>query len=397
MKLWDEILEKLNPVQAELARDEGTSKGTTQTKLHTVKNAYELVEVVNRAVNLLVDNAALIEFDVGPTLNFTGTSTALRGPRLSQLLNNRPNPYMDISSFRRLILMDFIIDGNAFIHFDGTSFYHVPAKNMEVIPSDTGFIKEYLYDGTHPFKGSEIIFIKDNSIESVFRGDSRITSAIDSLLTRESMINFQKSFFDNGASIGLIVETEQILSKKLKDRQEREWVQKYNPKRGNGRPLILDAGLKAKSIASSDFREMAFTESITNLEDKVCYALGIPPILLNSGNNANIKPNLELMFYTTIIPMLRKFESALEMYFAYDIELSTHRVPALLPDLKEQADRISALVNNGIITGNEGRKMMRLEEIEDPLMKKIRIPANVAGSASGVAGQEGGSPKGEDK
>jgi len=396
MKLWDEILEKLNPVQDEMARDEGTSKSTTQTKLHTIQNAYEQIEVVNRAVNLLVDNAALIDYDVGASLNFTGVTTKVRGPRLADLLNSRPNPYMDISSFRRLVLMDFLIDGNAFIHFDGTSFYHVPAKNMEVLPSDKGFIAQYLYNGTHPFKSNEIIFIRDNSTESVFRGDSRIKSAVASLLTRESMINFQKSFFDNGASIGLIVETEQILSKKLKERQEREWVQKYNPKRGNGRPLILDAGLKAKSLASSDFREMAFTESITNLEDKVCYALGIPPLLLNSGNNANIKPNLELMFYTTVIPMLRKFESALEMFFAYDIELTTHRVPALLPDLKAQADRITALVNNGIITGNEGRGMMRLPDIDDPLMNKIRIPANVAGSASGVSGQEGGAPTGED-
>jgi len=395
MKLWDEILEKLNPVQDEIARDEGSNKGTTQTKLHTVQNAFDQVEVVNRAVNLLVDNAALVDFDVGKLLNFTGVTTKVRGPRLGELLNNRPNPHMDISSFRRLILMDFLIDGNVFIHFDGTAFYHIPARHMEIMPSDKGYIGGYVYNGVHKFKANEIIFIKDNSTKSGFRGDSRILSAISSLLTRESMINFQKSFFDNGAAIGLIVETEQILSKKLKERQEREWVQKFNPKRGNGRPLILDAGLKAKSLSSSDFKEMAFTESITNLEDKVCYALGIPPILLNSGNNANIKPNLELLFYTTIIPMLRKFESAIEFFFAYDVELTTHRVPALLPDLKAQADRISSLVNNGIITGNEGRVMLRLLEIDDPLMQKIRVPANIAGSGTGVSGQEGGAPKGD--
>ncbi len=395
MTLWDSMLEKLNPVQPEIARDEGDSKSTTQTKLHTVQNAYDQIEVVNRAVNLLVDNAALIDFDIGKTLNYTGISNAIRQPKLKELLNHRPNPYMDISTFRRLILMDFLIDGNAFIHFDGASFYHIPAANMVVVPSPTNFIASYVYNGNTTFKSNEIIYIRDNSTTSVFRGDSRIKSTIDSLLTRESMVNYQKSFFDNGAAIGLIVETEQILSKKLKDRQEREWVQKYNPKRGNGRPLILDAGLKAKSTGSSNFREMSFTESITSLEEKVCYALGIPPILLNSGNNANIKPNLELLFYTTVIPMLRKFESALELFFAYDIELTTHRVPALKPDMKDEAERISSLVNNGIITGNEGRGMMRLVELDEEVMKKIRIPANIAGSATGVTGQEGGKPEGD--
>jgi len=180
----------------------------------------------------------------------------------------------------------------------------------------------------------------------------------------------------------------------MKDRQEREWVAKFNPKQGGGaKPLILDNGSKAKSLSNSNFRELAFTESIDNLENKVCTSLGVPPILLDSGNNANIKPNLELMFYTTILPTLRKFEAAYEYFFAYDIELSTHRVPALKPDQKEQSDRLSALVNNGIMTGNEARESLRLKPIlDDPNMSKIRIPANISGSATGVTGQEGGKP-----
>ena len=124
--------------------------------------------------------------------------------------------------------------------------------------------------------------------------------------------------------------------------------------------------------------------------------LGVPPILLNSGNNANIKPNLELLFYLNIIPMLGKFVSAYEYYFAFDIEIKTHKVPALKPDLKAEADRVSSLVNNGIITGNEGRATIRLDKLDDPEMDKIRIPANISGSATGVSGQEGGKPPKED-
>ena len=42
--------------------------------------------------------------------------------------------------------------------------------------------------------------------------------------------------------------------------------------------------------------------------------------------------------------------------------------------------------------GSEARSILRLEPIDDPLLDEIRIPANVAGSASGVSGQEGGKP-----
>lgn len=397
MSWWTNFKEKLNPVQPDIALDEGSAIYSTQTKLLSVQSTYEIVEVVNRSVNLIVDNAAMVNYDVGDSLNFTGQLRGVRPAGLNILLNHRPNPYMDISTFRRLIFMDFLIDGNAFIYFDGSSFYHVPAVNMVINPDDKGRVHSYEYNGSEVvFRPNEIIHIKDNSTKSIYRGDSRINSAMNSLFTKEKMQDFQNRFFDNGAVTGLIVHTDQILSAQLKDRKEREWMKNYNPKRGNGRPLILDGGMKVASTGSGNFREMAFSESVDKLETKVCQALGIPPLLLDSGNNANIKPNLELFFYTTVIPMLRKFESALEYHFAYDIELDLHRVPALKPDIKEQAERLSALVNNGIITGNEARKELRREEIDDPDMNEIRIPANVAGSATGVSGQEGGKPPKED-
>lgn len=392
------IVNKLNPVQSAIARDEG-EQSSTQTKILTVTNAYDLIEVVNRCVNLTVDNACMVNYDVGASYKFTAVYPGVRQTRLQELLNFRPNPFMDISTFRRLCIMDLLVDGNAFIYFDGQSLYHVPAYLVTIVPDEQGYVHSYEYGaltgGGFIYKANQIIHIKDNSVSSTYRGDSRINSALESLYSREAMLNFQKSFFDNGTAMGMIIETDNILSSRMKERQEREWQVKYNPKRGNGKPIILDGGMKAKSTASSNFKEMAFTDSIQDMEKKVCVALGIPPLLLDSGNNANIKPNLELWFYTTIIPMLRKFESALEYYFAYDIKMSTDKVPALLPDLKAEAERITALVNNGIITGNEGRAMLRLDAIDEEQMNKIRIPANVAGSATGVSGQEGGRPNGD--
>lgn len=400
MGFWQSLVEKFNPAQPSIAREHGDSAPSTQTKLHTIANAYHLVETVNRCINLLVDNASMVDFDIGETLKFTGVAPNVQQGKLTMILNMRPSPYVDMSAFRRALLMDLLVDGNAFIHYDGTSLYHLPACRVEVIPDSVTFVNSYKYLGA---LGEEIIYpvstvlhIKDNSVRSNYRGDSRVNSCLESLYGREAMQEFHRSYFESGAAMGVIIETDNVLSSKIKERQEREWQIKYNPKRSNGRPVILDAGMKAKAISTSNMRDLTFNESVAEMERKVCVALGVPPILLDSGNNANIKPNLELMFYTTILPMLRKFESVFEFYFARDIELSTFKVPALKPDQKEQAERVSSLVNNGIITGNEGRGILRLAPIEEDVMKKIRIPANVAGSATGVAGQEGGKPTQQD-
>lgn len=379
---------------SEVNLNEGTRSSTSQTKLESTTRAYELVEVVNRCINIICDNAALIDFDVKESLGFSGqTGQPLKGSGIDKILNYRPNIDQDVSTFRRQLFMDFLIDGNAFIFYDakGKSMYRVPAQGVEIIRKNGDYVTSYKY-GTIEYKPKEIIHISENNIRDTRRGYSRILAAMETLFGREDMLEFKKSFFKSGTSIGLIVEAEDFLSPKLKERKQQEWMRDFNPKNSSGKPMILDGNMKAKSITNTDFRSMAFNDTITADEEKVAMALGVPPILLNSGNNANLKPNLELLFYLNIIPMVRKFVSAYEYFFAFDIEPKTHKVPALKPDQKEEAERVSALVNNGIITGNEGRRMIRMDPVEEEHMDKVRIPANIAGSGTGVTGQEGGRP-----
>lgn len=395
MTLRNKLYNKSNPAQRYIAQESGTNIGTNQTRIRTTENAYNLMEIVNRCVNLIVDLGADIEFDVKDRLNFIPAVGGMRTKSLVTLLNHRPNPYMDINTFKRLLLLDLIIEGNIFIHYDGASLYHIPAKDMEILTDEETFVSGYLYNAVTKFTANEIIHVRDNSASSEYReyrGRSRLTSALKTVLTHEIALDFQSRFYDNGTMIGLIVETEAVLSSRLKERREKEWLRKFNPKESNGNPMILDAGMKARSLNTNSFRDIDFNESMETMEKRICLALGVPHILLDSGNNANLRPNMELLFSTTILPMMRKLESKFEFFFGYDIGLTTHNVMALRPDLKAESDRLSSLVNNGIMLGKEARKVLRLEELDEPLLNEIRIPANVAGSSSGVSGQEGGKP-----
>lgn len=391
---------KSNPVQRLIKEDEG-DKSSTQTRPVTISKAFRRTEIVNRCINLLVDNSALVEFDVADSLPFSGLAgPGLRTKQLDNLLRYKPNPFQDASSFRRVAYLNFLYDGNTFIYYDreGPNLYVLPSMKVKIVLGANKTISHYVYDDAHRFEPSEIIHIADNSLESSIRGDSRINSALDSLTNRESMTHFQKNYFDNGAVIGLFLETEGILSEKLKKRVQLEIKSHYNPNSGytSGSTLILDNGLKAKSINQSTVKDVSIAEDIKGYEEKVALALGVPYLLLEGGNNANIRPNVELLFSLTIMPMVEKFVRALELFFAYDLKPTTYRVLALAPDLKVEADRLSALVNNGIMTANEAREALRLPKDTDPESDKLRIPANIAGSATGVSGQQGGKPK-EDK
>ena len=66
--------EKLNPSQYTIARDEGLSVDTREIKSN-YRSAYEQLEVVNRAVNMIVDDVAEIPFSVNLRSALSGLSS----------------------------------------------------------------------------------------------------------------------------------------------------------------------------------------------------------------------------------------------------------------------------------------------------------------------------------
>jgi HK97 family phage portal protein len=202
------------------------------------------------------------------------------------------------------------------------------------------------------------------------------------------MLRFQTNFFKNGAVPGLILKSPNVLSNKVKQRLLDNWSQKYNPESGGRRPVVLDGDLDIKPMVDNTFKDLDFENAVKEHEIRILKAIGVPPILLDGGNNANIKPNMRLMYQTTIIPLVLKFSAAIRKHFGYNVSPITETVSALLPEVKDQAAYLATLVNSGIMTPNEARAQLRLEALEGG--DDRQIPANIAGSAANPS--EGGKP-----
>ena len=377
-------LRKLNPAQPRIADGEGV-RAAAQVSI-PYERAFEKLECVNRGINMIVDAASQIGIDVGDKEAFPGIAT-IRHKKLVTLLNRQPNPFQNADAFRRQIFLDLLLDGNCFMYYDGVHLYHLPASNVVIHPDKKTFIKGYEYSDIK-YKPEEIIHIQDNSSKSIYRGTSRLVAARETLNLLYNMRDFQGNFFKNGAVPGLVLKSPNTLSTKVKERLINSWSQRYNPKSGGRRPLVLDGGLEIDKMSDVDFKKLDFEESVKNLEDTVLRVLGIPSILLKGGNNANIRPNHRLMYQETVLPLVRKVISGLERYFGYDLAAVLEDLSPLQPELDEKAKYYSTLVNGGVITPNEAREALRLEKIEGH--DDIRIPANVAGSAGNPS--EGGRP-----
>ena len=377
--------EKLNPAQQYY--DHRTEP--SRELVFRYEKAYEDLEIVNRGVNLIVDDAAEIPTTVGAQIQ--GLQNVVKGikrSKVSLLLNKEPNPFQDISTFRRNLITDFILDGNIFIYFDGVHLYHLPASKMVIHASETTYIEKFTFNEQVDYGTSEIIHVKDNSFYSIYRGISRLKPALRTMQLMTSMRQFQDNFFKNGAVPGLVLKTPNTLSEKIKERMIQSWSIRYKPDAGGRRPLILDGGIEIDQIANVNFRELDFQEAIAENEKIILKALGIPPIMLDSGNNANIRPNMRMYYLETVLPIVRKLNFALERYFGFEVKEDITDIPALQPELRDQSQYYSALVNTGIISPNEAREHLGFDAVEG--YDELRVPANIAGSAANP--DEGGRP-----
>ena len=381
-----EVEEKLNPAQ------QYYDHTTTPSREFTFKyeKAYEDIEIVNRGVNLIVDDTSEIKTTVGAQV--PGLSSIVKGvkrSRVNLLLNKEPNPFQDISTFKRNLVTDFLLDGNIFIYYDGVHLYHLPANKMNIHTSSTTYIDKFTFNEKVDYRTSEIIHIKDNSFYSIYRGISRLKPALRTMILMQNMRQFQDNFFKNGAVPGLVLKSPNTLSEKIKERMIQSWSLRYRPDSGGRRPLILDGGLEIDSYTNTNFKELDFQAAIHENEKIILKALGIPPILLDSGNNANIRPNMRMYYLETILPIVKKVHLGLERYFGFELKEDVTDVPALQPEMRDQSQYYTALVNGGIISPNEARDHLGFEPVDG--YDDLRVPANIAGSAANP--DEGGRPE----
>jgi HK97 family phage portal protein len=382
----DDMHYKLNPVQQYL------QETTSSREDHgSYERYYEELEIVNRGVNMIVDDVAEIPVRVGGPTKAKSVAKNIRRAKVDLLLNLEPNLYQDVSTFKRQCITDYLLDGNIFMYFDGVYLYHIPADKVTIHSDPKTYINRFTYNEVD-YSPNEIIHIKENSFHSMYRGVSRLKPAVRTMKIIKSMRNFQDNFFNNGAVPGLVLKSPNTLSEKIKERMIQSWSARYNPTTGGRRPLILDGGIEVDDLTNVNFKDLDFQNSILENEKIIVKALGIPYLMLDSGNNANIRPNMRMYYLETILPINRKINYALERFFGFEIKEDTTDIPALQPELRDQSAYYTSLVNGGIITAAEARERLGFDEIDNT--QDIRIPANIAGSATNP--DQGGRPAEEE-
>ena len=214
---------KANPAQQQIHHDEGGQIGSDAPISYSI--AFEKLETVNRGVNMIVSGCSTLDYDIKDSV-ISPVVPGVKAKTLNNLINFRPNPHQSVQDFRSSIFTDFILEGNAFIYYDGAFLYHLPAARVEIHTDPITFVSHYTYNGTTRMNANEVMHIRDVSSSSIYRGTSRLSSADRNIKILYKMLSFQEQFFQNGAITGLILTSENTLSQVAKDKTISNWISK---------------------------------------------------------------------------------------------------------------------------------------------------------------------------
>lgn len=338
---------------------------------------YDAIGTVARCVDMIVHSCAKIPFIVVNETEYY-YSAVKKVPKFSQLLKN-PSTELSDFDFYKSIYRDLVFKGSALIYNTGLELQYIP---------DFSYEKGKFRVGNTSISPKDVIFINMlNSQDSIFAIPyiRRIQRQLDTI---NLMLKFEQQYYRNNGFPGFVLKSSRPLSTKIKEKYLLEFKNMYSIIQGSaGTPLVLDDDLDIVEFQKS-FKELDFISSIQNLEESIYASLGVPKVLISSGNNANIKPNVDLFYNFTVDPFVSTVASALTFHakLNYQPEFKNLKflpdysdIPILQSDYATRTNAIKSLYTVGIMSLEEARAQLKLGRV-DPTHTFL-IPVNIAGSA----------------
>ena len=159
--------------------------------------------------------------------------------------------------------------------------------------------------------------------------------------------------------------------------------QRFQGSNNSGRPMLLEGNFDYKQLGLNP-KDMDFLELLNLSAREIALCFGVPAQLIGIPE-ANTYSNMETaklaLYEETVIPLLTRVESDLNEFLSplYDgdiqIKYDLTSIPAMAEKTKQIYANVSQAVQNGIMTRNEAREKLGLDEIEGA--DELYVPSNL--------------------
>jgi len=309
--------------------------------------------------------------------------------------------------FFERIMVDLSLDGNFYAYIERNNggfpvgLHPIKCNDVDVFISPKGRgvyyeIKESDSSNSYPktgrVAGIDMIHVKGLSTNGI-QGKSPIQVAAETLGIALALDKHAGAYFKNGSQLGGILKHPGTLKPETAKRLRESWSNNYSGTSNTGKTAILEEGMdfQARTIPNN---QAQFIESRQYQISDICRLFRVPNHLVNDLSNAtysNIEAQQIDFVVHTITPWIKRIESELNAklvpfkkrgteYFKFNL------TAILRGDSKARADYYRTLVNIGVMSPDEVRKLEDLNSVggasEDYYMQSNMLPINRLGEST---------------
>lgn len=338
-------------------------------------------------------------------------------PQYFDLLSE-PNPDFSMSELMKMLTVDILTTGQAFIFKNITAevsenprdrmrgalgrnanftLHRINPAVMSVVRNrDTGFVEGYNMtseEETYYFKESEVVWLKSANPADPDAGLSPLMPILQKISLERFKDDHMIRFYKQGARLGGVIKTTKNLTKDQVNRLERTFEANYTGKKNFHRTLILPNGMDYKTIESEPTGSSLKQMQDSNKE-QILAAFGVPPIkvgLLDSGTYDNAEVQNATFYKDTISPLYKLIADKINSKNII-LDMSDHRiafdisdVPELQSDSAEKGDIARGMIATGLSINEVRERVWNLGAVENghivPALHKLVVAEAYSGAS----------------
>ena len=334
-------------------------------------------EIIYACVNLIANSIARMPFNV---LENTDKGKVKANNDLAMLLKRRPNKFMTPASFKKYIVTQMLVYGEAFVWIKTKN-----GRPAELLPLDSSCTRVEKTNGNYfaitqydnkqeTLKYETVLHFRDTIKDyEGKRAISRVDVAMEKLNIIYKADKMIENLYSNGGN-GVIkgaINTTDTLSNEAKKVLKRAFTNVLNTD-GNG-IAVLDSGMTFSNFGSNSMtlQDQQFIDSQKHNREAICSVFGVNSALIGATENTNYS-NLTMIqrqFIESLTPILVNIEEEMSYKLIsrfeqdkYFIKVNTN--VAMRDDALTRANYYISMVQAGLMTAEEVRDLEDLNYIE---------------------------------
>lgn len=234
-----------------------------------------------------------------------------------------------------------------------------------------GYIYKDAVDGkqiTINYERDDIIHLKAPNPSNPFRGYGAVEAAADVIDLDNLTTKTTRSFFEKGAISNFVLTTDAKLTTDQIKRLNAEMRQMYAGANNAYKTMILGGGLKPEDISYSN-KDMQMLDQLTWYRDKIMSMFGNTKAslgIIDDVNRASHESSMLEWKRTTVKPEMDAIINILNEYLVPEFgqNLILGYCDPVPEDRSDDITEVTELYPAGIITLNEARELIDMEEVE---------------------------------